>query len=467
MYNKPLIYRDFNIELTDLEDNGIFKVRVIGQTPGGEMRSDETENATYNPSEFSSLITKLEKRKGSPKDILFKLGEKLSNLLLPGRVRTLYQQSLLRLSEEEGLRLRLRVEPLQLAALPWEYTYLQVTSGEKVASDFLAWQRRISIVHYETIGESLKPLEEKEKVHIAIVLATPTDQPDLDVEPDKKAIAAAIDSVNSEVQVFESTLVESATRDKLLESIKGTDIFHFSGHGVFEGTEFTQEGKILRKGKIILENADNESDPYDSQLLANNLGNAGVRLVILGACNSAARDEGGAWTGLAPSLVRENIPAVLAMQYKVRDKNAARFMAIFYARILGGYSIDEAIFEGRQAIFSNSGLEERDWGVPVVYLRAEDGIIFPVPKENETEKKQKSSVVNLQQRIREVRGENIGAKINTMMSGEINIEQIIDIVTGQNEGLNIDTITSDDIKIKQSVNTIDSGENKALKVKDL
>jgi hypothetical protein len=438
MPDKPLIYRDFNIELTDLQDNGTFKVRVIGQTPGGEMRANELEIPEYRPEEFSSLLTKLEKRKGLSKDVLFELGEKLSNLLLPGRVRTLYQQSLQKLRKDEGLRLRLRIEPLQLGALPWEYTYLQGTSGEKVPSDFLAWQRRVSIVRYETIGEPLKPLEEKEKIHIAIVLATPTDQPDLDVEPDKKAIAAAIGAVNSEVQVFESAFVEAATRDQLLESIKGADIFHFSGHGVFEGTELTPEGKVLKRGKIILENTDHQSDPYDSQLLANNLGNAGVRLVILGACNSAARDEGGAWTGVAPSLVRENIPAVLAMQYKVRDQNAARFMALFYARILGGYSIDEAVFEGRQAILSNSGVEDRDWGVPVLYLRAEDGVIFPVPKEDETEKQRKSPVVNLQQRIRIVSGENIGAKIGTMTSGEFKITQIFDTLSGRNVGIEID-----------------------------
>jgi hypothetical protein len=441
MLNKPLTYQDFNIELTDLQDTGTFKVRVIGQTPGGEMRSDELEHPKYNPEEFSSLLTKLEKRKGLSKDVLFELGEKLSNLLLPpGRVRTLYQQSLLRLGENEGLRLRLRIEPLQLTALPWEYTYLQGTSGEKVPSDFLAWQRRISIVRYETIGEPLKPLEEKEKVHIAIVLANPTDQPDLDMEPDKKAISAAIAAVNSEVQVFESTLVEAATRDQLLESIKGADIFHFSGHGVFEGTEFTPEGKVLKRGKIILENTDNQSDPYDSQLLANNLGNAGVRLVVLGACNSAARDEGGAWAGVAPSLVRENIPAVLAMQYKVRDQNAARFMAVFYARVLGGYSIDEAVFEGRQAILSNSGVEDRDWGVPVLYLRAEDGVIFPVPKEDETDGQRKSPVVNLQQKIRLVSGKNIGAKIGTMRSGELNIIQEFETLEGENCGVHINNL---------------------------
>ena len=439
MPKKPLTYRDFNIELTDLQDNGTFKVRVIGQTPGGEMRSDELENPEYKPNEFSSLLTKLERRKLF-KDNLFELGEKLSNLLLPGRVRTLYQQSLMQLGEDEGLRLRLRIEPLQLAALPWEYTYLQQTSGEKVPSDFLAWQRRVSIVRYETIGEPLRPLEDKEKVNVAIVLATPTDRPDLDVEPEKKAISVALHAVNSEVQVFESTLVEAATRDRLLESIKEADIFHFSGHGVFEGTELSPEGKLLRRGKIILEKADNTSDYYDSQLLASNLANAGIRLVVLGACNSAARDEGGAWTGVAPSLVRENIPAVLAMQYKVRDVNATCFLAHFYTQILGGYSIDEAVFQGRQAIFTNRGVEDRDWGVPVLYLRAENGVIFPVPKKEDTEKQRKSSVVNLQQKIRIVSGEIIGAEIDTMMSGELNVTQEFDLLKGKNTGLKIDKL---------------------------
>ncbi|RME49692.1 MAG: CHAT domain-containing protein [Chloroflexi bacterium] len=439
MAGQPLTYRDFNIEITEFQDDGAFKVRVIGQTPGGEMRAADAETVTYIPGDFSRLLGKLERRKAT-QDELFELGKKLAGLLLPGRVGELYNDSLKALAEGEGLRLRLRIEPLALAALPWEYTYVQRTAGEKVPSDFLALQRRVSITRYETIGPSLRPLEGKDRIRIVAALASPIDERELDLDADRQAIAAAIAELKDKAQDVEAVMLEPATRDALLSAISGADIFHFAGHGVFEGTELTPDGKVRKKGKIILETEDNESDRYDSAQLATNLGNAGVRLVVLGACNSAARDEGGAWTGVAPALVRENIPAVVAMQYKVRDRNAARFMAYLYARVLGGHTIDEAVFEGRQAIFTHAGLEDRDWGVPVLYLRAADGILFPLPTAEAGVPD--SPVVVVQRRLGTVRGQDIGAKIGEMLSGRLEVRDVIDVVEagGTSIGVEIDRL---------------------------
>jgi len=39
--------------------------------------------------------------------------------------------------------------------------------------------------------------------------------------------------------------------------------------------------------------------------------------------------------------------------------------------------MDEAVSNARQAIYQQAGLENRDWGAPVLYLRVEDGVIFP------------------------------------------------------------------------------------------
>lgn len=421
---KPLIYRDFNIEMTDLQDDGTFKVRVIGQTPGGEMRAVDTETAVYTPKEFQRLSGKLERRKATETELI-ELGEKLADLLLPGRVGELFDESLKALKQEEGLRLRLRIEPLELAALPWEYTYRQRTSGEKTPNDFLVL-RKVSITRYETIGESLKPIKRKEKLRIVVALANPIDEADLDLEADKRAIAAAITDLNAKTQKIESVMLESATRDDLLQTLDGSDIFHFSGHGVFEGTDLTPEGYMRKKGKIVLETEDNESDRYDSTTLAVNLGNAGVRLVVLGACNSASRDEGGAWTGVAPALIRENIPAVVGMQYKVKDQNAARFIAHLYTLVLSGYTIDEAVAKGRQAVFSHAELEDRDWGVPVLYLRAEDGFLFPLPPQ-EADAKESPTVI-VQRELGTVRGEDIGAEVDEVLGGRLEVRDKIDVV---------------------------------------
>jgi len=435
MAEDPLVYRDFNIEMTDVKEDGTYQVRVIGQTPGGEMSAAQAETATYNNQSLSGLLTKLDRRRIT-KDELISLGEQLADLLLPGRVRALFQDSLKALEAGEALRLRLSISSLALAALPWEYTYLQRTPGEKVENDFLVLQPKISITRYETLGSTLEPLEDREKIQIVVALAAPIDQPELNLDADESAIKTALDALKEKAPNVETAVLEHATRDGLLKSTPGADIFQFGGHGVFEGSELTDDGKLLMKGKILLENEGGDSDPFDSAQLAAILAKAGVRLVLLGACNSAARDEGGAWSGVAPALTRQNIPAVVAMQYKVRDKNAAPFLFYVYMRVLGGYTIDEAVAEARLALYTQSGLEDRDWGVPVIYLRNKDGILFPLPKP--VPGKQESPFIRVQRELKTVKGTSIGARIKNMTAGHLEIDEKIDTVEKGGTAIGLD-----------------------------
>ena len=92
---------------------------------------------------------------------------------------------------------------------------------------------------------------------------------------------------------------------------------------------------------------------------------------------------------------------MVAMQFKVLDANASRFMAPFYAAVFAGRSVDEAVSEGRRAIFhEGGGVTERDWGVPALYLRTTDGVLFRVPKDGAD----RSAGVLVEQRIKTVRG---------------------------------------------------------------
>lgn len=449
MADDPLTYEDFNLEMTNLQEDGTFNVRVIGQTPGGEMRADQAENASYDADALKLLLRKLEARRLKESEMI-ELGEGLAEMMLPGRVGELFADSLKVVENAgKGLRVRLRIEPLKLAALPWEYVYQQKTPGEKVGHDFLALRDNVSITRYETTGAPLQPLEGREKLRIVAALASPLDQDILNLEKDKEAIQEAVAQLKSQLgeaqEQVESVVLEQTTRDALLNALDSADIFHFSGHGIFEGTELTAEGTLLKKGRIILETAEAESDRFESGQLATVLRGAGVRLVVLGACESAARDEGGAWTGVAPTLVREEVPAVVAMQFKVLDKNAIHFIAHLYTRVLGGYSVDEAVAHARRAIFvhSDKGAAERDWGVPVLYLRAPDGLLFPLPEAAEGEGAEAElPAVLVQRRLGTVRGVDIGADIADLdaLSGRrVEVRDTIDVVEagGRTTGVRI------------------------------
>ena len=143
-------------------------------------------------------------------------------------------------------------------------------------------------------------------------------------------------------------------------------------------------GTQVGKGALVLVGEDGGAELFPVEKLALTLVGREIRLAVFGACKTAQRDQYNAWTGIAPALTRAGIPAVVAMQYAIRDVNAVAFSRRFYSALASGETIDAAVTDGRQAIFNRSNSDERDWGVPVLYLRTPGGVLFP-KAEPETE----------------------------------------------------------------------------------
>ncbi len=103
-----------------------------------------------------------------------------------------------------------------------------------------------------------------------------------------------------------------------------------------------------------------------------------VRLVVLDTSDSArlATDP---FRSLAPALVRAQVPAVVAMQSTLPDDAARAFAKNFYQALAEGFPLDTCMTEGRKAVMSAAGLGRADWGIPVVYTRAPDGVLFDLP----------------------------------------------------------------------------------------
>jgi hypothetical protein len=385
----PLQYEDLTLELTGLGADGAFAVRALGDTPAGlEMRADQAERPVFKAEDFRLLVGKLERRQADEEQLL-RLGETLAGLALPGRIREIFERSLDEVRKRgHGLRLRLRVEPLELAALPWEYLLVKRAAGGATPDDFLCLRPDVSVVRHEVIDAPPPPLPARQRYKVAVALANPVSLdgslPSLEVEADEQAIRAAVEALNARAQDSVELVVRNdATRAGLLEAVTGADIFHFGGHGVFEGAGLGPDGSVLRKGKLVLADDQGAEDRIPSDELAPLLVGAGIRLVVLGACNGASRDAGGPWSGVAPALVRGNIPAVVGMQFKVADTAASRFIEALYAGVLAGLTIDESVSAGRRALFAqanaqNSWAKRRDWGGPVLYLRARTGVLFPL-----------------------------------------------------------------------------------------
>lgn len=396
-------YHDFVIFVYNVEKNEHgevqqFTVRVFS-SPVGEGEKEEVINlpdealGISNYGHFKLRARELERReldKDVPRQM--ELGDQLAKLLLPDYARQMYWGSLNWLKADEGLRLRLRL-PKELSDLPWEYMLVQRLGGERKPSDFIALNPRISIVRHEALAIPAAWFEPVERRRILVAMATPEPfkkYPKLEHLPDEQRfIKEALFNVGGAVAKFEPDFGEGILEGPIpgaqLNDVsaalqEGADIFHFSGHGEFvKGVGPAGDG-IIGAGGIILANENNQAVPVSADSLLEIIRGNRVRLVVLGACETARRDTVYDWSSVAVSLLKGEITAVVAMQFTVHDPLAALFMGHFYEALAGRMTIDEAVYLGRRGIREASLLEKpdiRDWGAPVLYLRTPGGIIFP------------------------------------------------------------------------------------------
>jgi len=147
----------------------------------------------------------------------------------------------------------------------------------------------------------------------------------LDAEGEERLIRGALANHLATGRVEIDVLKKATIRNinhKLRE--KPYNIFHFIGHGIFEGD----------KGYVALVDQDNMARLVDDETFSSFfLGNRSLGLVILNACQCAATSSHQAFAGMAPHLVRRGIPAVIAMQYAIADGTAKLFTDEFYRSV--------------------------------------------------------------------------------------------------------------------------------------
>lgn len=347
-------YLDFEIQIGALDATSC-TVAVSG--PGGEARG--TLLLPGGDSSYQTLFKRLELL-DTDEPTLVELGQLLFQALFQGPVRDVYTRSQGILTEDQGLRLRLHIAPteIRVAALPWEFLY-DPDQGPLALLDapvvrFLPQQDRLP-----TMAAPL-PLK---------VLLTAAQTPPIpDVARELEAARQAFASMGDAVQVTIEEHLTTAKFQKLARS--GFHVWHFIGHG-----GFARDGTT---GQLIFEDAIGDPEAVSALQLGIMLNRSGLRLVVLDACSSAqlATD---AFRSVAPALIRAQVPAVVAMQFKVPEEATAAFAAEFYRALTEGLPIDACVTEGRRAVMNVGGLGRADWGIPVIYTRAQDGRLFEPP----------------------------------------------------------------------------------------
>ncbi|MGB7539436.1 MAG: CHAT domain-containing protein [Anaerolineales bacterium] len=358
-----------------------FSLRVF-DSPVGEGERDETIDVP-DWNELETCRTALAGHRIPAKDFQA-FARRLGKMILPEYARGLYYGSLSKIEEENnGLRIRLYLLPA-LACLPWEYALVQLHEGEATAQDFWGQDHRISIVRHEMIAVPAPPFRSTPQRRVIFAMASPPDAkyPPLNLRDEQKGIKEALNSVRGiEAEYHPDYAKEPRSTGTTVEAVEEAlqnpaDIFHFSGHGDYREAEPAAWGGRPGRGILVFDSGLHSAREVRADVISGVLAEGQVRLVVLDACETGQRDMFQRWSSVAMALLKKGIPAVVAMQFSIRDDTAQAFSKRIYEELVAGRTIDEAVAKGRLAISRIDG-KMLDWGSPVLYMRNSGGIIFP------------------------------------------------------------------------------------------
>jgi hypothetical protein len=438
----------------DKQRIGHFTARVLS-SPAGEMKPEEAVQVSYDDKQLQFSLQQLETR-ALDKAGMIALGRTLALLLLPPRqdgaaagVRDLLAASLDRVGPDDGLRMRLRLPP-QLAALPWEYLYVERAGGGEGMDGFLALDPRVAIVRHEALAapDSL-PLTSG-PLKVVAALASAEGLPPLDLSKEEADLLQAFDGQ----QGIEPVFLADATLDEIQQAIVGAEVFHFAGHGMFNRQMGDLPGTYTGAGALAL-----YDQAVGAEQLGINLRGNGVRLAVLGGCETGRRDGVNVWSGIAPALVKQQIPAVIANQLPIKDVCAIAFSKQFYGALVGGLPIERALAAGRIAAY-NADPSGRDWGVAVLYLRDADGQLFGgAADEAVRQQAQEQAQATIDVRVQAVAagGKLLGAHVGQIGKGSLAVTVAVGSAAGDVTGATIGTMSGGEAKIEANVDTVQSG----------
>src|SRR5215218_9656074 len=363
-------YLDFELEI---RVGGPREYPVAVRSPAGEARGEM--RFPYDEWELKDRLQSLEiallrsggtrRRIPSPEEHTVQdFARGLFESLLVGAVRTRYDMSLSEARRQgKGLRLKLRIQPSELAVLPWEFLY------DAERDRYPSLSSNTPLVRYLDLPQPVEPLRVSPPLRVLGMVTSPLGLDPLDVEHEKRLVEEAIKGLR-EGGLLELTWLEGQTWRHLQRAMRRGPwhVFHFVGHGGFDRA--TEEGAIALSndaGHMHLLRATGLAELLDDHYP--------LRLVFLNSCEGARGSERDAFSSTAATLVRRGVPAVVAMQYEITDKAAIEFSSAFYEALADSLPVDAAVTEARTAVSMDSMLE---WGTPVLYMHSPDGRVFDV-----------------------------------------------------------------------------------------
>lgn len=377
-----LTYLDFDLTIAKSGTGG-YKIKV--KSAGGDPSSDFA--SPFQPEELGALRSIVE---GPAREVgaisapriadlgarLRLFGERLYEAVFLPDIRAALASCLVLAQQKNGgVRIRLHLdEAPELAGLPWEFLY------DRAEQAYLSLSELTPIIRHMSLKGPASAQLVKPPIRMLVMISAPRDHSKLDVEKEWRQISEALKELQS-AKLVALTRVTKASLPELQKCLQKQSyhVFHFIGHGGFDSAT---NGPAL-----MFEDDDGNSTAATRDDLKTALkGHTTMRLVVLNSCEGARADGTDPFAGMAQGLVLANLPAVIAMQFKITDKGAIKFAGELYNAIANNLPIDNALAEARKAMFFARNPTE--WGTPVLFMRGDDGRIFQIDQPTEEQQRQ-------------------------------------------------------------------------------
>ncbi|NMG10793.1 CHAT domain-containing protein [Brasilonema sp. UFV-L1] len=260
-------------------------------------------------------------------------------------------------SQNTRLRMRLEIRDPDLIVLPWEIMQREPGQSAISLSQNVLFSRTVSEV------EPLPYLQLDQTLNILLVFG---EDQTLQLEQE----AGILEQILSNSSVVANNYSEYAlcmvhtllqpTPEELIQQLetKAYNVLFYTGHGL-QGPD---GGLLFLRPGMTLNGIE----------LAQVLTSTGVKLAVFNACwgaqPAAVNHQAVPHSSLAEVLIRQGLPAVLAMRDEIALHESHTFIQAFVAALRSRKPIDEAVTEARQQLLIVYRFNQPAWTLPILYL---------------------------------------------------------------------------------------------------
>ena len=356
-----------------LKKGGAFQARIIN-SPAGQAHCDF--DIPVNTDTIAACIGRYTRSRSfelpqalilngdtCSTDSLQDIGRALFDVIFKDSMQECLERSLYE-SKNNDLRIRLQFanDVPELVTLPWEYFY----NAEE--ERFLALSTKTPIIRCPELMHDTHTVSVQLPLQILVIISSPKNLAPLNVETEWENLTRSLKTLIDDNLVVIKRLPQATIR--LLQhelQRKQYHIIHYIGHSDFD---------VNRNNAFLMFE---ESDGNLAKLEAASFGKLlrdekSIRLVVLNSCEGSKASDTIFFSGVALSLLKKKIPAVIAMQFEISDRAAIIFSSDFYTALANGLPIEESLTEARKAI--DIRLNHIEWGTPTLYMRSSNSNLF-------------------------------------------------------------------------------------------